>query len=160
VTKLVRASAVGTAKGPRKSSQHGCLIGSESNRPHTTPQVHIEAAAAKLGITPFWLRLRLRLVGDYVSRDQLRALGKRDREAPLRGQAWQRHWRSRNYAPDVVRRDDLLLPGGIHVAAAERALHDRLCALRKLRDDDRTIGLFPNASAAVAAISERAIADV
>jgi hypothetical protein len=130
VTKLVRASAVGTAKGPRKSSQHGCLIGSESNRPHTTPQVHIEAAAAELGTTPYWLRLNLRIVGDYVTLDQLRALGKRDRKAPLRGQAWQRHWRSRNYSPDVVRRDDRLLPGGIHVAAAEKSFRDNIARLR------------------------------
>jgi hypothetical protein len=125
-----RASAViGTAKGPRKSRQHGSLIGSESKPSQPTPQVHIEAAAAELGTTPYWLRLNLRIVGDYVTRDQLRALGKRDRKAPLRGQAWQRHWRSHNYSPDVVRRDDLLLPGGSHVAAAERVLHDRLCAL-------------------------------
>jgi hypothetical protein len=130
MTIALRAPAViGTAQSPRKSRQHGSLIGSESNRPHTTSQVHIEAAAAELGTTPYWLRLNLRIVGDYVTQDQLRAIGKRDRKAPLRGQVWQRHWRSRNYCPDVVRRDDLLLPGGTHVAAAERVLHDRLCAL-------------------------------
>jgi hypothetical protein len=48
----------------------------------------------------------------------------------LRGQAWQRHWRSRNYSPDVVRRDDLLLPGGIHVTAAEKSLRDNIARLR------------------------------
>jgi hypothetical protein len=99
-----------------------------SQTKRSQPAVHIETAAANLGTTPYWLRLNLRIVGDYVTRDQLQALGKRDRKAPLRGQAWQRHWRSRNYSPDVARRDDLLLPGSFHVAAAEKSLQARISA--------------------------------
>jgi hypothetical protein len=147
--KAVRASAVGTAKGPRKSSQHGRLIGSEIIRSRTSSQVHIETAAANLGTTPYWLRLRLGVVvGDHVTREQLRALADNDAGASRRAQqlrastklgtggsriSWQRHvaiMRSRDdLSGHRVRRPDPHQPDGVHVAAAEEALQRRICTL-------------------------------
>ena len=145
--KTMRASAVATAKGPRKSSQHGSLIGSEFIRPRATPQVHIEVAAANLGSTPYWLRLNLRIVGDYVTRDQLRVLADRSRAAGAiarklqredrRGSSrisWRSHLSAMRSRDDLsgprVRRPDPNQPAGTHVAAAEKALQENIARLR------------------------------
>jgi hypothetical protein len=147
MTIVLRASAVATAKGPRKSSQHGCLIGSENNRPRTKSQVHIEVAAAELGTTPYWLRLRLRAigisVGDSVTREQLRALSDSSRASAAIARKLRREDRHgssriswRNQLGRMRSRDDLSAPratrpdpsqpDGVYIAAAGEALYSRM----------------------------------
>jgi hypothetical protein len=128
-------------------------IGSKTKRSRTASQVHIETAAANLGTTPYWLRLRLRTIGiavsDHVKRDHLRALADDDANASQRAQklrgaakpgaggsriSWQRHvavMRSRDdLSGPRVSPPDPNQPAGTHVAAAEKALQENIARLR------------------------------